>query len=123
MRAAQRLAELDYLMADLRLDLAARRFHCALDDMVRKYRPDQARAPKGTPEGGRWVSEGTSQSERRIRIALSAVLSAQRVGLGDNGLVRHCIYLDALGRQFTREIDAAKFCPPTIVPPPYYGPL
>lgn len=113
----------EYRLADLRLSLAARRFSLALDDMVRKYRPDQPRMPKGSPEGGRWVFEGIAQSEQRIRVALSAVLSTQRVGLGDNGLVRHCIYVDALGRQFTREIDASKFCPPTIVPPPYCGAL
>ncbi len=26
--------------------------------VLRKYRPDQARAPRGTPEGGQWVDEG-----------------------------------------------------------------
>lgn len=38
--------------ADLRLCLAQRRLGLVLDEMVRKYRPDQPRAPKGTPEGG-----------------------------------------------------------------------
>lgn len=42
-------------VADLRLTLAQRRFANALDQWVRKYRPDQPRAPKGTPEGGQWI--------------------------------------------------------------------
>ena len=68
------LSEFEYRLADLRLSLAARRFSLALDDMVRKYRPDQPRAPKGTPEGGRWVEDWafTQQpkiSPQRVRVA------------------------------------------------------
>lgn len=105
------MLDLAVAFADLRLYLAQRRFWCAVDDMVRKYRPDQPRAPKGTQEGGRWVT--TSGTRPRIRTALAGVLIAQRVGLGDAGLVRHCIYEDMLGRQRTVEVNAAELCRPT----------
>lgn len=48
-----------------------RRFARALDELVRKYRPDQQRAPKGTPEGGQWVDgvSGSTPGRHRTRIA------------------------------------------------------
>lgn len=46
---------LEMRCADLRLYLAQRRLGRAIDELARKYRPDQPRAPKGTPEGGQWV--------------------------------------------------------------------
>jgi hypothetical protein len=58
--------ELEVLFADLRLCLAQRRVQRALEEMVRKYRPDQPRAPKGTPEGGQWVVEPNSARQRRL---------------------------------------------------------
>lgn len=30
------------------------------DLIVRKYRPDQPRAPAGTSEGGQWIGEGSA---------------------------------------------------------------
>lgn len=48
-------------VADLRLYLAQRRLGRAIDDLVRKYRPDQPRAPRGTQEGGQWVGVGNGQ--------------------------------------------------------------
>lgn len=44
--------DLAVAVADLRLYLAQRRFGRAIEDLVRKYRPDQPRAPRGTQEGG-----------------------------------------------------------------------
>jgi hypothetical protein len=117
--AATVLLELEVLFADLRLTLAQRRVQRALEEMVRKYRPDQPRAPKGTPEGGEWVIDPGSARQRRlsesqngdrIRMALAGVLVAQRVGLGDAGLVRHCIYVDMLGRTRTVEVNASVPC-------------
>jgi len=103
--------ELPVAIADLRLYLAQRRLGRAIDALVRKYRPDQPRAPKGTHEGGQWVR--TNGTPERIRVALAGVLIMQRVGLGDAGLVRHCIYEDMLGRQRTVEVNAAVLCRPT----------
>jgi hypothetical protein len=92
--------------------------------LERRYRPDQPRAPKGTPEGGQWIRDGGRRRRNRIRTALSAVLkSDRRIGIGDGILVRHCLYEDMLGRQFTKEIVATKPCPPTIPTPPYWGPF
>lgn len=105
------MLDLAMACADLQLYLAQRRFGRAVDDLVRKYRPDQPRAPRGTAEGGRWVT--MSGTRPRIRTALAGVLIAQRVGLGDAGLVRHCIYEDMLGRQRTVEVNAAELCRPT----------
>jgi len=64
--------EFGYRLADLKLSLLALRFSRALDDIVRKYRPDQPRVPRGTAEGGQWVSEGASRkphTESRILVA------------------------------------------------------
>jgi hypothetical protein len=91
--------------------------------LERHYRPDQPRVPAGNPDGGQWTDAGAGQVERRIRTALSAVLATQRVGLGEDRMIRHCWYQDMLGRQFTREIDASETCPPTIPAPRYWGPL
>lgn len=76
------------------------------------------------PEGGQWVADPSSaqrgQSDgERVRVALAGVLKTQRVGLGDAGLVRHCIYEDILGWQYGIEINAAKLCPPTYPTKPY----
>lgn len=107
------LQQWQYRIADLQLTLAQRRFELALDDLVGKYRTDQARAPRGRPEGGQWVNDGV-QNDGRVRTALAAVLIGERVGLGDAGLVRHCIYVDMLGRPRTVEVNAMVPCRPTI---------
>lgn len=52
---------------EIKLDLLVR----ALE---RRYRPDQPRAPKGTPEGGQWIdASGASRRgvEREILVARS----------------------------------------------------
>lgn len=68
--------DLAVAVADLRLYLAQRRFGRAIDDLVRKYRPDQPRAPRGTPEGGQWVGVGNGQDAvERIRVAQVGDLS------------------------------------------------
>lgn len=107
------------LAREIRLATLSLKLDVLLAGLERRYRPDQPRAPKGTAEGGQWISNG--QTPTRFRTALAAVLQSQRVGLGDSGLVRHCTYLDMLGRQLTREIDATKYCPRTIKAPPYNG--
>ena len=92
-----RLAKLDLLLASLE----------------RRYRPDRPRAPKGTPEGGQWIGAGGRRKAGRIATALAANLIAERVGVGDAGLVRYCIYVDMLGRQRTIELNAMVSCRPT----------
>lgn len=101
------------------LDLKLQSLEFALE---RHYRPDQPRVPAGHPQGGQWTRVGGSQPEDRTRIALAGVLIMQRVGVGDDGMIRHCIFEDMFGRQRAREIDASESCPPTLVFPPYYGP-
>jgi hypothetical protein len=113
----------DALENEIRLATVSLKLDVLVAALERRYRADQPRAPKGTPGGGQWVYAGGPTTPSRIRTALAAVLHTQRVGLGDNGLVRHCIYVDMLGRQLTREIDASKYCPPTVAAPPYHGAL
>ena len=70
------LLELRYLLADLRLTLARRRFGRALDQLMRKYRPDQPRMPRGVPEGGEWTVDPNSARQQalaaseRLRVAV-----------------------------------------------------
>ena len=102
------------------------KFDLLLRALERRYRPDQPRAPKGTPEGGQWVADANSARREqsggeRVRVALAGVLKTQRVGLGDAGLVRHCIYEDIFGWQYGIEINAAKLCPPTYPTSPTRG--
>lgn len=111
------------LSGEIRLATLSLKLDVLVALLERRYRPDQPRAPKGTPEGGQWIGSGGTPERPRIRTALAAVLRTQRVGLGDRGLVRHCIYVDALDRQFGRELDAAEFCPQTWPARPYNGPL
>ena len=47
----------------------------------------------------------------------------QRVGLDHGKLMRSCTYIDMLGRQFTRFIEASESCPRTLAVPPYHGAL
>ena len=105
-------------IATLELKLDA--FAVALE---RWYRPDQPRAPRGTPIGGQWIRVGDGRSGGRTRTALAGRLILQKVGIGDNGrLIRQCIYIDMLGRQYGFEQDASENCPLTYITDPYWGP-
>jgi hypothetical protein len=107
---------IDLATLELRLD-------AFIWELERRYRPDQPRAPKGTPIGGRWIRDGSQPSDRRKRTAMAGRLILDRVGLSDDGrLVRHCIYQDMLGRQYGFEQDASVDCPLTYVTKPYWGP-
>lgn len=81
--------EFECRLADLRLSLSARRFSRALDDMVRKYRPDQLRVPKGTPEGGEWAFEGGifRKPDAQSRILVAQVITPDRMAhiIGSHG--------------------------------------
>ena len=79
--------ELAREVADLRLYLAQRRLGRAIDEMVRKYRPDQPRAPGGTPDGGQWVSDTGGSSNPRS--ADQRVLVAQIGDIGPLNLLDH----------------------------------
>ena len=125
MRSADELnCEVELLINSLKWRTSAIRLELAigayLDGLVeRRYRPDQPRVPAGNPDGGQWTTVGGSGD--RARTALAGNLIAQRVGVGDSGLVRHCIYQDMFGRQFTTEVNAALPCRPTYPVPPYFG--
>lgn len=65
-------------LAWLRLKAAAEALGRAFDE--EKYRPDQPRAPRGTPEGGQWVVDPASARQRLLRD--ERVLVAQFDGRG-----------------------------------------
>lgn len=110
-------------MLAIRLATLELKLHALLAVLERRYRSDQPRVPAGRPEGGQWTRVGGSQTEDRTRTAVAGVLILQRVGVGERGMIRHCIYQDMLGRQFGFEQDATKLCPPTYKAPPYNGPF
>ena len=62
---------------------------------------------------------GTARN--RVDVALAGRLIDQRVGVGDGRLIRMCTYQDYLGRQYSRELDAAELCPTYYVAPPHFG--
>lgn len=101
------------LVWEIRLATLSLKLDVLIGGLERRYRPDQPRMPKGTPEGGQWIDAVGAPGTTRIRTALAANLVAERVGPGDAGLVRHCIYVDMLGRQRTIELNAMVSCRPT----------
>lgn len=73
--------------ADLRLYLARRRFGRALYDLVRKYRQDQPRAPRGTPEGGQWVTgSGSSKPLRPATVGQRLLVAWMPMGFTKHGI-------------------------------------
>ena len=118
--ARSRWRELSLAMQILTLELKLDAFVWALK---RGHWEDQPRAPRGTRIGGQWVFAGGGQSGDRTRTALAGRLILQKVGIGGDGrLVRQCIYIDMLGRQYGFEQDASANCPLTYVTKPYWGP-
>lgn len=66
----------------LRLDL---RLATLIASLERRYRPDQPRAPKGTPEGGQWIDDSffpTRADDARVQVAQAGGLA--RVNLLDH---------------------------------------
>jgi hypothetical protein len=116
-------AEVQRLVLHLRLATLELKLATFVSTLERRYRPDQPRAPKGTPTGGQWVDDPSAKprSSTPRNVALAGNLVLQRVGLGDDRLIRQCIYQDMLGRQYTIELDASEECPNTFRVPPYYG--
>ena len=90
-------------------------------DRELRYRSDQPRAPRGTSEGGHWIDDAGRARGRDV--ALAGRLIDQRTGVGDGKFIRMCTYQDFFGRQYSIELDAAEYCPPTLRARPYYGPL
>ncbi len=104
------------LTLELKFDL----FIAALE---RRYSPEQPRVPAGDPAGGQWTGGGGGMQRRSpIQTALAGVLITQRVGVGEAGMIRQCIYQDIFERQYGIEQEATELCPPTYVAKPYYGP-
>jgi hypothetical protein len=68
------LDELEYAIADLQLDLAARNLERALLEL--RYIPDQPRVPAGNPDGGQWTSEGSLPSTGRLPAGTQRVAQA-----------------------------------------------
>jgi hypothetical protein len=108
---------MEQAIAEARLNLAASRIKSAL--LETRYRPDQPRVPAGSPDGGQWTDDGGTGN--RVDVALAGRLIDQRVGVGDGKLIRMCTYQDYLGRQYSRELDAAELCPTYYVAPSHYG--
>ena len=70
----------------LRLSTLELKLEALVYALERRYRPDQPRAPRGTPIGGQWVPGGSGLSgNRRTRTALAGRLIRQKVGIGDDG--------------------------------------
>lgn len=69
--------------------------------LARRYRPDQPRAPKGTREGGQWISElSTSPERERVRVA----------GPRCDGFSGGCQMGGTFGTTGMYEISGKKFC-------------
>lgn len=71
-----RIAEraLSALGYEIRLATLSLKLDVLISGLERRYRPDQPRAPKGTPEGGQWIDDlfgtGFVQAEpERIQVA------------------------------------------------------
>lgn len=115
-----RLNDMLWLLARrIEAETASIRVGVALRSLEQHYRQDQPRVPAGSPEGGQWTE--ISDTGRRTQVAFAARLVDQRVGIGDDKLIRMCTYLDMLGRQLSKELDASEPCPPTLRAKPYYG--
>jgi hypothetical protein len=104
---------LDVLARNIRLAALSLKLDVVVAILERRYRSDQPRAPRGIPTGGQWVGAERVPDTPRMHTALAATLLSERVGLGDAGLVRHCIYVDMLGRMRTIELNAMVPCRPT----------
>jgi hypothetical protein len=104
--------------AGARFYIAASRFKSAL--LEQRYRPDQPRVPAGNSEGGQWT-DGDRTNESRVDVALAGRLIDQRMGHAGGRWIRMCTYIDFLGRQYSREIDATELCPTYYVAPPHFG--
>jgi hypothetical protein len=63
------LRELSQRIVEVKAELAARRFIAVL----KKYNPNQPRAPRGTSIGGQWVDAGGGNSARQSRVVPSVV--------------------------------------------------
>jgi hypothetical protein len=125
MAAASKAREMRDLVRAIRLATLELRLDAFVRALEQHYRPDQPRAPAGTPIGGQWVKDpsGRAMPPARTNVALAGKLLVERVGIGDTGLIRQCIYIDMFGRQYGFEQDAAESCPRTYRAAPYYGPL
>jgi hypothetical protein len=72
-----RIAEraLKALGFEIRLTTLSLKLDVLIAGLERRYRPDQPRAPKGTPEGGQWIDDlisllPTEQEPERIQVAV-----------------------------------------------------
>lgn len=68
----QNIARLHSMTLQLKSDLAFRhmawRFEAFREALIEeKYRPDQPRAPRGTPDGGQWILDPSSARQQRLR--------------------------------------------------------
>jgi hypothetical protein len=102
------------------------KLYALADTLERRYSPDQPRVSAGNPDGGQWIGGAGGEALQRdrrapLRVALAARLVGQRIGFGDDRVIRHCYYQDMLGRPMTVEQDAIELCPPTRPAPPTKG--
>lgn len=82
-RATDRVGARRLVLA-IRLASLELRVATIIHEFERRYRPDQPRAPRGTPIGGQWVFDGGRQGDR-----LSGAYF--RVGQAINGITDHGI--------------------------------
>jgi hypothetical protein len=102
---ALRLASLE-----IKLDALAR-------TLERRYRPDQPRAPRGSPIGGQWVQDPAT-SPQRTRTALAGELIKRRLMVTDDDTYWLCMYQDMLKRRYIYAFNAGDACPRFYQAPP-----
>lgn len=98
----------EYIIASFEVLVAGASLQLALE---RRYRPDQPRAPRGTPIGGRWVEEDAARTALRQSLAQAVSGDAQTELVADlaDDLV-------ALGGGTPRVGKTAKGAPQFIFP-------
>lgn len=93
--ARSRWRELSLAMQLLTLELKLDAFVWALE---RRYRPDQPRAPRGTPIGGQWIDDD------RVDVA------ARRTGPRCEGFAAGCQNGGSFGSSGTVHMDGKRLC-------------
>lgn len=102
------------LTAAVRFATLEIKLHLLVRALERRYRPDQPRAPKGTPEGGQWVDDLFSASQRalagteRVRVAAGPKCDGFSGGCQSGGTFGTTGMFKILGRNLCKDC-AVKF--------------
>ena len=90
------------------------KFDLLLRALEQRYRPDQPRAPKGTPEGGQWIDDLFSASQQalaateRVRVAAGPRCDGFSSGCQSGGTFGTTGMFKILGRNLCKDC-AVKF--------------